>query len=476
MGKKGFGFSCCVAAGFLLLAGCGSTSSLVGNAISRTMLRTQEAGQADKAMKSYLYGGEGVESGMDIACAKDGFCLLFGETRGSFGGSVDFPAVRIFPDRKIVWAKIYNGSDDDRALYVAASSDGGYLLVGVSKSMLGTPFKSTDKPFYPMIIKTDLYGNIVWAKAIDYTIYKDFSIHSVIQTSDKGYVISGYSEVRQKGGCTLLFKLSGKGDLLWATCYRPSNGMDFHRLRVKEAPDGRLFMSFGASEKFGLLVGDSRGKPQWARSYRGEDTKLILPEDVVSNAKGEFMITACNLFDDKKGGLATAAIVKLSPRGDVIWGWQYDAGSIAYPRAVLAGYENVYFIAGTAGKMTLGYMLGRAPKEIKGFALLVDEDGKEQAAVLSEKGGTGFRSASISRNEYALFGDMMLSETRHNMLLALWQPQKGPSFDREKAVFTRRPFNVQGEDVSIESAPAQLSIMEIKDRLDVHDLKVNNGP
>ena len=455
----------------LLLSGCSTMPPR--DIINRTLLPSV---QSNETVKSYLYGGEGIDSGMSIACGQDGSCLLFGETDGSFDWSTDYLAVKISPDQKIVWAKKYDGSGADRALEIVAASDGGYLLVGISKSMLATPIKSDVKPFYPLIIKVDTSGNIQWAKAINYKSWTDFYIYSAIQSSDNAYVISGYYEGKDKKDGTLIFKLTESGELLWANYYRPSNGLEVHQFRVIETSDQKLSVLFSAENTFGLFVTDSQGKPLWARMFKGEDTKRIWAESVTGDQKGGFVLTAANCFNDEGGGQTTMAVLRLTAQGKVVWGQQYSGDQIADPYVIMKGYDNDFVIAGVTGKNALGFVLGYRNLSTSGFALLIDEDGKQKSIIPSEKAGTGLRSVSRAQGKYFLLGDTTLSKVKVNWLLSVWEPRKEAPFDAGRSVFPQKPFKVKEEEISIESKPAKLDTIGAEKQLRVRELKVNNGP
>jgi len=468
-------FTCIL--GILLLTGCATTPPLKGEVINRTLLETTaQSGQPIDTVKSYLYGGKGIDSGMSITCVQDGSCLLFGETYGSFDWTIDYLAVKISPEQKIVWAKTYDGSGVDRGFKVVGTSDGGYLLVGLSKSMLFTPLKSSDKPLYPLIIKTDSSGNIQWARVLEYLNWSDLYIHSAIQSSDNGYVISGYREDKDKKDGNLLFKMSENGDLIWANYYRPSSGLEVHKYRVIETTDQQLSVLFNTKNKFGLFMIDSQGKPLWAKMFKGEDTIRIWPESIANDQEGGFVITASNLFNDKGSGQAAAAILKLTHEGNIVWNYQYASNYITYPFVIMKGYDNDYLVLGVTGKGALGFLLrGQINHTVRGFALLLDQDGKEKSSILSEV-GTGLRSVSKTHDKYFLFGDTIVSKDKFKWLLSLWQPQQEASLDLGKTIFSRSPFKLKEEEISIESKSVKLEIKEIGDILKVRELKIHNNP
>ena len=82
----------------------------------------------------------------------------------------------------VKFAKTYGGTDDDGAYSVQHTSDGGYIVAGYTASFGAGRYDI-------FLIKTDPNGNIQWAKTYGGTSY-DYA-RSVQQTSDGGYIVVG---------------------------------------------------------------------------------------------------------------------------------------------------------------------------------------------------------------------------------------------------------------------------------------------
>ena len=85
-----------------------------------------------------------------------------------------------------MWTQTYGGSDNDFALSLVATSDGGYVIAGT----IGKTFDNLLSGDY-WLLKLDSDGNEQWNQTYDGT-GKDSGCF-VVQTTDGGYVISGYS-------------------------------------------------------------------------------------------------------------------------------------------------------------------------------------------------------------------------------------------------------------------------------------------
>ncbi len=108
-----------------------------------------------------------------------------------------------------LWLKTYNKSDQDEAKYVQQTSDGGFIICGVTK--LPEP-----RDLDIWLLKTDSNGDTLWTK----TYGGDYidEPQSVYETSEGGYFIAGEYTVYGELGLEVhiwLLKTDSNGDTLW---------------------------------------------------------------------------------------------------------------------------------------------------------------------------------------------------------------------------------------------------------------------
>jgi len=119
--------------------------------------------------------------------------------------------VAVVAAQDTLWTRTYGGSDDDWAISVQQTTDGGYIIAG-----------STD-PSYPdstdwYLIKTDASGDTIWTRT--YGGSSSDHAYSVQQTTDGGYIVTGWTSSFGAGSSDVyLLKTDASGDTLWTRAY-----------------------------------------------------------------------------------------------------------------------------------------------------------------------------------------------------------------------------------------------------------------
>jgi nicotinamide riboside kinase len=130
------------------------------------------------------YGGTEDDRAYAVQQTSDGGYIVAGSTRSFGAGRHDIILVKTDANGNRIWAKTYGGTEDDRAYAVQQTSDGGYIVAGSTRSFSG----GRDDI---ILIKTDANGNIIWAKTYEGTDDDMDRAYAVQQTSDGGYIVAG---------------------------------------------------------------------------------------------------------------------------------------------------------------------------------------------------------------------------------------------------------------------------------------------
>ena len=169
----------------------------------------------------------------------DGGYVLVAETFSFGAGSADVYLIKTDSIGNVMWTKTYGGSSSDYGYSVKQTVDGGFIIAGYTNSFGAGLFDL-------YVIKTDMNGNVIWSKTYG-GASSDYG-HSVIQTLDSGYVITGYTLSFGMATQVYFVKLDSDGNLLWSMTYGGS-GNDFG-WSVEQTTDSG-FVITGNTDSFG---------------------------------------------------------------------------------------------------------------------------------------------------------------------------------------------------------------------------------
>ena len=170
------------------------------------------------------------------------------------------------------WRQNYGGTNDETATSLVQTSEGGYAIVGETLS-----YGAGGGDFW--LVKTDTNGNVQWNKLYGGTD-RD-SARSLVQTSDGGYALAGYSYSSDVGiNNAWLVKTDDLGNMKWNKTYGGTES-DLVMSLVQTSDGGYALAgetySFGAGEgDFWLVKTDESGTMQWNQTYGGTEWDLVV--------------------------------------------------------------------------------------------------------------------------------------------------------------------------------------------------------
>jgi hypothetical protein len=147
------------------------------------------------------FGGTGNEDAYSMVATSDGGYLLGGlSTSGVSGdksqssqGSSDFWVIKINSTGGKVWDKRFGGSLTDELRSMTATSDGGFLLGGKSDSGIsGDKTQGSQGGQDYWAVKISSTGTKQWDKRFGGSAAEE--LRTVLQTSDGGYLLAGRSD------------------------------------------------------------------------------------------------------------------------------------------------------------------------------------------------------------------------------------------------------------------------------------------
>ena len=211
------------------------------------------------------FGGSGEDVGYSVQQTSDGGYIMAGSTRSYGVGYSDVWLIKTDSEGNEQWDKTFGGSDDDFGYSVRQTPDGGYIIAGWTASYGAGPGDV-------WLIKTDSNGNELWNNTFGDSDWERG--YCVRQTSDGGYVIAGVTQPYGTGSSDVrLIKADSRGNELWNNTF---GGSDWERgYSVQQTSDGGYVIA-GVTQPYGtgssdvqLIKTDSEGNEQWDKTCGG---------------------------------------------------------------------------------------------------------------------------------------------------------------------------------------------------------------
>jgi len=272
------------------------------------------------------YGGFANDVPTFAQKTSDGGFIIAGYTESFGAGNSDILLIKTDGYGNIQWAKTYGGAGDEEARYIIQTSDGGFVIAAHTNDGI-------------LLIKTNANGDIQWAKI--YGGAGISGISSVQQTSDGGYIMAGYSGSNKD---ILLIKTDGSGNVQWAKTYGGA-GNEKARYVIQTSDGGFVISGLTSSfvdydyEIFIAKI-DANGNLQWFKTYKQVVESNYSSFSLQKTSDGGYVLLYDGLLIKidangnaqwaKKYGISdTYSIRQTSDGGFIIWGSK-EINSIYY--------------------------------------------------------------------------------------------------------------------------------------------------
>lgn len=210
---------------------------------------------------SVRYGGKGDDCAFSLDMAGDGGYVVAGMTQSQGPDGQDVWVGKTDENGLLQWEKEFGGVGRDVGKCIRHTTDGGYIVVAVTGAG-GTGNEDS------WLIKLDAEGNMEWDRR--FGAGQNDSAESVCQTSDGGYVFTGYTNSNASFNTDLwVVKTDAAGNREWEKSYGES-GADRGKSVRQTADGGYIIGGSMASEETGQVSGwlmklDVAGHLQWQR-------------------------------------------------------------------------------------------------------------------------------------------------------------------------------------------------------------------
>ncbi|NNM23614.1 MAG: hypothetical protein HKO54_08665 [Flavobacteriaceae bacterium] len=375
-------------------------------------------------------GGSGIDEGVDIIRTSDNAYIVVGNTSSNDGDIIDktttdqdFWVLKIAENGDIIWNKTFGGSNNDTARSITSTPDGGYLVVGGTRSNDGDVTSGNAGFIDFWILKLDASGNKVWDKT--YGFSGEDRANDVIQTKDGGFLVTGFFDVTASGGQGndgreygnrnhaggefWAIKINPNGEYTWRRFFGGFNddrsyqalelsSGGFLLLGTSESPDGDVTDNKGQYDFWVVRINDL-GNLLWARSYGGAEidtgySGLIAPDGnvlFVGDSRSEDQDVTDHI------GNADLWVVKFALNGNLIWSKSLGGSQFESARSIQSMNDGNYLLAGSTRSSDGDVSSNKGQND----AWVVFMDGSGELVFEKTIGGTSFDFA-----EHAITGNL----------------------------------------------------------------------
>jgi hypothetical protein len=292
------------------------------------------------------YGGTAFDNGYYVEQTSDGGFIITGLSYSYGAGQDDAYLLKTDSVGSLVWTKTIGGSNFETGWVVRQTSDLGFIIIG-STSSFGS---GNDDIFF---VKTDLNGDTLWTKTFGGTFMDRGA--SAQQTLDSGYIITGTTGSFGAGGYDVcLIKTDASGNLSWTKTFGSIN-VEWG-VFIQQTTDGGYIIvgdenGFGAGDyDIFLIKTDSAGNLMWTKTFGG--INLENSAGVQQTADGGFIIVG----ETKSfgAGLKDVYLIKTDSVGDSLWTKVYGGAADDFGQSVRQTSDSGYIVSGITGSFGFG--------------------------------------------------------------------------------------------------------------------------
>jgi len=317
-----------------------------------------------------LLGGSDEEVAREVIELHEGGYAMVGSTKstdGDFsnriGNDWDLFLIKMDEQGEVTWKKTYGGSGDDFGFSLTETPVGGFVLMGYSNSQDGDvpPTKGYHDNW---IIKVDASGALIWKKSFGYSGHDH--AYNVIPTKDGGYFFNGFLDVTASNG----EGNSGK-----------SSKANRH----------------GVGEFWCHKI-DSNGNIEWQRYFGGTNNDRSY--DAIQTKEGNFLVVGTSESEDvdvkKPKGSYDVWVVMVSPSGEMLWENSYGGSLVDEASKVIEDSYGNFRIIGNTHSEDIDVVNPRGSSDI--WQITLDKSGRLIGSY--NFGGSGFDlGTSISEGQ-----------------------------------------------------------------------------
>ena len=311
---------------------------------------------------SKTFGGSGQDYGHSVQQTSDGGYIISGSTRSFGEGNQDIWLIKTNSQGQEEWNQtVGGGSNTETGYYVQQANDGGYIITGNTNS-------NGDNITEVWLIKIDSQGQEEWNHTFGGIGGYDDVGRSVQQTTDGGFVITGYTwEVYGNGGDLWLIKTDSQGNEEWSRIF----GGEYPDRGYSGQPTtdggyiltGKSYFYYQSDGRWNngdvrLIKTDSQGNEEWDKTFGGSKEGTYIDgygttryfeeygSSVQQTSDDGYIITGMrNRFDDNDDN-EDVLLIKTDNQGNEQWNQIFGGNQIDFGTSVQQTIDGGFIITG----------------------------------------------------------------------------------------------------------------------------------
>lgn len=265
----------------------------------------------------FSIGGAGEDRAYSIIQTSDGGLAMAGFTSGFGTISWDLYIVKLDANNNLQWSRTIGGAFREEAYEIIQTRDGGYAVAGYTYTF----GQASDEDMY--IVKLDSNGTFQWHRSIgafDFGERNREHANSVVQTFDGGYVLAGYSWRPPIHYYHIyVVKLDENGDFQWSRVFGGSS-VDIANSIIQTSDSGYALAGYSRTsnaDNFYIAKLDKNGFLQWNTAVGGSNDERAY--SIIQTIDGGYAVAGETLTFSFSGANQNMYIVKLDSIGSLQW-------------------------------------------------------------------------------------------------------------------------------------------------------------
>lgn len=315
-----------------------------------------------------------------------------------------------------VFMRIYGGDSTDLASSLVQTSDGGFAIAG---SQLAYQYATPNHDM--LLLRTDADGNLLWRKT--YGGATDSRVEDLLLLDDGGFLLVGFTKTDAFDTQVHLVRTDASGEMLWERMFG-GNGDDFALSAVQEDSTGDFMVvgytgssdiSSQATDVYPdilLLRVSLNGHILDTATYGGSNEEQ--GHSIATTSDGKFVIAGYR-YRDATG--YDALVIKVDPDSSApLWEYYGITQNNDYARSILVVDHTIIwagistFIVSELSDIIIGRIADTGPDSLDSFHSIGGNDNDEVLShrILSLTDGTyvlcgSTQSAGEGANDFYLF-------------------------------------------------------------------------